>query len=98
MGSKQIKLSKSQWQKFFKLTFNVRIIEFIENTVTAKSGLLSFVAWIRDERIYVQFSLCGNILSSAYFKIDSFEYDMEYTDEQDTLQREHLYNEFRNSL
>lgn len=97
---KNKKLTKTKWREFFKIAFNVKAkdMEFLDTTVLGINGYMSYEAWILNVRIYVQFTITNETFSSAYFNIDTFEYDYAYTDKQRQLAEDEKYEAWKEEI
>lgn len=70
---------KKWWREFFTKNFNISEITKKDNIVIAKIGIITYNAWIVDDKICVQQEIQGDCFITFYFKVDTLEYDWEYT-------------------
>lgn len=98
MGIK--KLTKTKWREFFKKNFETKNVIFDEenNVVKANNGIMNYIAWLLNDRIYVSYSISNECFTSFYFNIDTFEYDWEFSDKQKQLAKEEQYEEWKSNL
>ena len=87
MPTKLLKFNKTQWKNFFKVAFDLKNVEFYSTgggyiDARSRRGCMGYDAWILSGRVYVQFSLDSCVIKSAYFNIETFEYDYEFTEKE----------------
>lgn len=98
MKENKIKLSKAKWKEFFKKAFGTSNVVFEENMVRATIGVMSYHAWILNQRIYVQCSIENECFTSFYFNKETFEYDWEFTDKEKKLAKHEEYEAWKSNL